>query len=74
MADSFDDEDLVRKRWGLINLARLSGVALVVIGILGLREVWDYPEPAAWLLLALGLLGIFVVPRILARKWRTPRP
>jgi hypothetical protein len=73
MAEPFDDE-LARRRWGLINLARLGGVAMVVIGILGVREVWDYPVPLAWILLAGGLLGIFLVPRTLARKWRTPRP
>ena len=77
MAEPLDkdlaDEELARKRWCLIILARLAGVALVLIGILGVRRVWDYPIAAAWILLAAGLLSIFLVPRKLARKWRTPR-
>jgi hypothetical protein len=73
MAELFD-EDLARKRWGLINLARLAGVGMVVISILGIRQVWDYPAPIAWILLVAGLIEIFVLPRVLARKWRTPRP
>lgn len=66
-------EDLARQRWMTINAARLAGVALVLVGILGLRDVIQYPHVAAWIALGAGLVGAFWLPRALARKWRTPR-
>lgn len=66
-------EDVARGRWMAINAVRIAGVAMVVIGIFGLREVFEYPAIAAWILIGVGLLDVFVVPRVMARKWRTPR-
>jgi len=66
-------EDVARTRWMAINAARLAGVAMVIVGILGLRDVFEYPDIAGYLLVAVGLLDIFLVPLVLARKWRSPR-
>ena len=66
-------EDVARGRWMAINVARLAGVAMVIVGIMGLRGVIEYPAVAGWILVGVGLLDIFLVPQILARKWRSPR-
>ena len=64
--------DRERARFAAINAVRLSGVALVLTGVLVLRGVIDLPEAVGWVFLPVGLVEVFVVPRLLARRWRTP--
>ena len=71
MAEPTDDADAYT-RWMVINLTRLAGVALVVVGILGLNHRIGLPAIAAYGFIAFGLFDVFAVPQILARKWRTP--
>ena len=66
-------ENVARGRWMAINVTRLAGVTMVIVGIMGLRGVIEYPAVAGWILVGVGLLDIFLVPQILARKWRSPR-
>jgi hypothetical protein len=66
-------DDVARARWIAIGATRLAGVAMVIVGILGLRDVFEYPDVAGYILVAVGLLDVFLVPQILARKWRSPR-
>lgn len=73
MADPAD-EARARNRWAVMTAVRLAGVAMVVAGVLMLRGVIPGADAAAYLLLAVGLVDTFVVPQVLARKWRTPRP
>ena len=65
-------EDVARARWLTIGAMRIGVAAMVVIGILGLRGVIDYPEIAAYVLIGAGLVEIFFMPLFLARKWRSP--
>jgi hypothetical protein len=69
--------DPAAARFWTIQLVRLSGVALVVVGLLlqagriaPLREI---PQAGALILIAIGLVEIFVAPTLLARRWRSPR-
>jgi hypothetical protein len=66
------NDDDARNRWMVIQAMRLGGVAMVLIGILGLRHVFEYPEIGGYILVAVGLVDVFLVPQLLARKWRTP--
>lgn len=63
-------------RFAAIQLVRLSGVALVVGGLLiqAGRFPWlaELPPELGYLLIALGLVEVFVLPFVLARRWRTP--
>ena len=65
-------DEVARARWMAINVLGLGGVAMVNAGMLGTRQVLEIPVIAAYALIAIGLLDIFLVPRLLARKWRTP--
>ena len=65
-------DEVARNRWLVINVLRLGGVAMVIAGMLGTRQVIAMPVAAAYVLIAVGLLDIFLVPLLLARKWRTP--
>ena len=65
-------DDVARARWLVIGVTRLAGVAMVVVGILGVNRVFEYPAVAGYVLIVAGLLDVFLVPLLLARKWRTP--
>lgn len=60
------------RRFAVINLMRLSGVAFVLAGLLMVNGVIDIAPEAGYIFIVIGLLDIFVVPLVLARKWRTP--
>jgi len=65
-------EDVARGRWLALNAVRLAGVAMVLVGILGLQGVFAFPDIAGYVLVGVGLIDIFVIPQVLARKWRSP--
>jgi hypothetical protein len=75
MASRPPDED-ARNRWMVIQVMRMLGVGLVILGILMVRGAVGFAgEVNAWVgygLIAIGLLDGFVMPQVLARKWRTP--
>jgi hypothetical protein len=61
-----------RNRFALLNLVRLAGLVLVLAGLAIHYGRIPAPEPAAWVLVAAGLVDFFFGPNFLARKWRTP--
>jgi hypothetical protein len=65
-------EDVARGRWMVINLLRIAGVVMVVVGIFAVQGVVELPAIAGYGLIAVGLFDVFAVPQILARKWRSP--
>ena len=71
------EEDPAAKRWLLIQLARVIGVAAVLLGILIVRRVIEFSdETGDWLgyvLIVIGLFEVFFVPLILARMWSSRR-
>jgi len=67
-----ENEDQARQRWLVINAVRISGAVMVMIGLLGIEQVFNYPEVAGYVLVGVGLLDVFLVPLLLARKWRSP--
>jgi hypothetical protein len=64
--------DTARNRWLVIVFARLTGVAMVIVGLLGTQGRIEMPLLAAYVLLAVGLADVFLVPTFLARRWRSP--
>jgi hypothetical protein len=64
--------DQERSRFFVINLVRLSGVALILVGILIVNGAIDLPKAVGYVFIPLGLIEVFVMPLLLARKWRTP--
>lgn len=67
-------ESTVKARFFAIHAVRLSGVALVVIGLLAINGKFAIAPAAGYALLAFGLLDVIVIPQVLARKWRSPHP
>lgn len=66
-------ERLARRRFAIISLARIGGAAFLTLGLLALGGKVALPQPGAAALVAVGLLGFVVVPRHLARKWKSPQ-
>ena len=70
-----EDESMWRNRFIMLNLTRIGGTLVVLVGLI----IWqtDLVREGGWtaLGLPLALIGIaasFGGPRYLARKWRTP--
>jgi len=70
------DEDLARTRWIVISILRLFGFGLAVLGLLMSQNAVIIAEPVntlvGYVFVVIGLLDGFVMPVVLARKWRTP--
>jgi hypothetical protein len=68
-------EDVARRRWLAITLTRLAGTTGAVFGLVLIgraQALGDRLLGAAIVLSALLLVAI--VPKALARRWRTPQP
>lgn len=64
------DEDLAARRYWALQLIRLSGAALVLVGASILAGNIDAPQIAGAGLLVLGAVDFFAMPWFLARKWK----
>ena len=70
-----DADRLARTRFLTLNLARFAGMGLVFLGM----AIWlgDLLRPGGWPavgvpLFLLGAAGTLFLPRLLARRWRSP--
>lgn len=73
MDDRAEAEARARKRFMVIGAMRFGGVMMILAGIAVINGALALPEWAAWVLIALGMAGTFVVPTVLARTWSTNR-
>ena len=67
-----DSPGHARARFLLIGVMRLLGVVVVGVGILIVRGVIEGYAWAGVVIILVGLIDVFVVPQMLAKKWRTP--
>ena len=72
-----DARDPAKARFVVIQLARLVGVLLVLFGVMlqdgRIAALRDVPPFIGYLLIAAGLLDVFIMPLVLSRRWRSPR-
>ena len=68
------EPDPAKRRFLVIQAVRGAGVAMILIGLLILRGEIAWHPALGWVLLANGLLDVFLIPLVLARRWRSPRP
>lgn len=67
--------DPARTRFFILGLVRLGGVVLAFLGISIMAKRWI--EPADFIggaLIVVGAIEVLVIPRLLAKSWRSPRP
>lgn len=65
------DDTLAKQRYILLNLVRFGGVAMIMAGLAAYQGVLPLPGTVGLILVALGLFEFFVLPNVLARRWRT---
>ena len=65
--------DPARPRYFALLLVRAVGVALVMIGLLATNDRIALGHVAGVVLAVAGLLLFAVVPKLLARRWRSPK-
>lgn len=63
------DENLARRRFAVLNVIRLGGLALVMFGLAITQGVIDLPRELGIALALIGLFDFFFVPRLFARRW-----
>lgn len=67
------NDDVARNRWFLLSLSRLAGVGLVITGLLVTQGAISWPIELGYALVLIGIVDVFVVPQVLARRWRSPK-
>ena len=67
------DSDPARGRFYFMAAHRLVGAVLVMLGMLAMQGALDWGERLGMVLALVGLIVFFVVPLVLARKFRSPR-
>ncbi len=67
-------DSLAKQRFMVMQIMRLSGVALFVFGIMIVRGILTLPIVAGYVLAVAGIFDAFLMPVILARRWKSPPP
>lgn len=67
-------EDLAAKRFMIINMVRFAGVGIAAFGAAITAGAIEMPEMIGYVLIAAGAIDALVVPTVLARAWKSPRP
>lgn len=64
--------DQAKGRFLALQMLRLSGIALVILGLLIVNGVIALPAAAGFAMLAIGIADALFAPPFLARKWKSP--
>ena len=65
---------LEKQRFMAIQLLRMMGAALAILGVLIAGGKIDLPPLVGYVFVVIGLVDFFVMPKVLSRRWRTPGP
>lgn len=65
-------DTLAKQRFMIMQVMRLAGVALFVFGILIVMGMVPLPAIAGYVLAVVGIFDAFMMPVILARRWKSP--
>ncbi len=72
MTTGGSDNDPAAARFAVISLARLAGALGVLLGLPMVAGNLP-PSPALGIVLVIaGMMGFFFLPKLLARRWRSP--
>lgn len=66
------EDDKARGRFMVLQMLRLSGVALVVFGLAVVNGKLGLPAIIGYALIVGGMIDSFVMPAVLARRWKSP--
>lgn len=69
-----DEDKLARQRFFAISLLRLAGAGLAVLGLVTVAGRTTLPPEVGIVLVLVGVADFLLMPRYLARKWKSPQP
>ncbi|MES2782926.1 MAG: hypothetical protein V4657_09025 [Pseudomonadota bacterium] len=72
MDDKARAEAQAQYRFLVINLCRITGAIMLVVGLAVIaREAFGLPKAAGYLLFLVGILDFLLVPVFLAKRWKS---
>lgn len=72
MDDKARAEMQAQYRFLVINLCRITGAVLLVVGLAVIaREAFGIPKAAGYLFFAFGMLNFLLVPVFLSKRWKS---
>ena len=67
-------EDAAKRRFIILQAIRWLGTGLALFGLLVIYRKVDLPQEAGYVLFLVGLIDALIVPTLVARRWKSPRP
>ena len=69
-----EEETKAQQRFLVLNLIRLSGAIMLVIGLAVVANgVFGLPVAAGYVLFLIGIVDFMLVPLLLAKRWKSPK-
>lgn len=68
------NQDPARNRFLILQALRLAGIVQVVLGLAITVDKIALPHFAGYLLIANGMVDAFLIPVLLAKRWKSPLP
>jgi hypothetical protein len=67
-------DDPAKARFFALQAIRFGGVAITIVGALIIARKIDLPQEAGYAIFLVGVLDALFMPRLLARRWKSPPP
>ena len=65
-------ETRAQYRFLIINLYRITGAIMLVVGLAVIaREAFGLPKAIGYLLFLVGMIGFMLVPVLLSKRWKS---
>jgi hypothetical protein len=67
------DDSQARNRFLIISVVRLGGAILLMLGLVAASgKLWGLPREVGIAMVVIGAFAFAILPRLLARRWRSP--
>ncbi len=70
-----EDETKAQYRFLIINICRITGAVMLVLGLAVIsRETFGLPRAAGYVLFLVGMADFLLVPVFLSKRWKSQPP
>jgi hypothetical protein len=70
-----EEETQAQVRFLIINIARITGAVMLVLGLAVIaREAFGLPKAAGYVLFLVGMADFLLVPVFLSKRWKSQPP
>ena len=70
--DAATREALAKRRYFIIQVVRVAGVVMVLLGLMVLNAKLSWPQLVGYFLVLNGLFDALFLPTLMAGRWKTP--